>query len=145
MSFERLFTAEEQMLISQWNRILEISVVFLYALRGNLALEERMRYPKGVANKIMMAFHGEKWEIAWRKYEKRLNDEEHRGSDYGVFVPSDIVKEIMQHPDMAKELMEKIIREGMEFQAQRYNELLDQIGKPCGDGFFNLIKEGGEE
>ena len=82
-----------------------------------------------------------------KEIERRWNlvkDQEQREPDGCVPIPCDTIKEIMQHPELVKEIMEQTIREGIERQKQEYLELLDQISKPCGDGFFNLIKGGGE-
>ena len=79
------------------------------------------------------------------EYKKKLEEkeeQEQKEQDDCVPIPVDTIKEIMQHPELIKELMEETIREGIEKQKQGYLKLLDQVGKPCGDGFYSLIKKG---
>lgn len=80
-----------------------------------------------------------------KEIERRWNlvrDLEQKEPDDSIIISADKIKEIMQHPELIKEIMDQIIHEGAEMAEREYQKLLSQVGKPCGDGFYGLIEKG---
>ncbi len=76
-----------------------------------------------------------------KKLEEKEKQEQKEPID-SIIISADKIKEIMQHPELIREIMDQIIHEGAEMAEREYQKLLSQVGKPCGDGFYSLIKKG---